>query len=256
MVKPKPCILAVDDEKAVLLLVRRSLESEGYQVTTANCGRTAIAMFEQQPSDLVLLDIVMPDIDGYAVCQHIRSFSSAPIIFLTGKASNGEIVKGLDVGADDYVAKPFSIEEILARVRAALRRSQAISPMPPCNIFRSGGLEVNLPKRRVTVAGNEIKLTPKEFHLLCELALNAGKVLTYSHFLTKFWGPEYRDERQYLHVFIGCLRTKLNTAHQDYGTIENVSGVGYRLSVSPLEMVTSYRTFTQNSHSAYRVTSS
>jgi two-component system KDP operon response regulator KdpE len=231
MPKPKPCILAVDDDVQVLSLVRDTLEMEGYRVITADSGEAAVAAFEQQPPDLVVLDIMMPGIDGYAVCRRIRSSSQVPIIMLTGMGSDEEKVRGLDVGADDYVAKPFSVEELLARVRAVLRRSQASFPTPSCDVFNSGSLEIDFARRRVTVAGKEIRLTPTEVHLLQELVLNVGKVLTHSYLLNKVWGPEYRDERQYLHVFVGCLRTKLKLEREGPGAIDSVAGVGYRFNV-------------------------
>jgi len=231
MPKPKPCILAVDDDVQVLHLVRRTLETEGYRVITADSGEAAVAAFEQQLPDLVVLDIMMPGIDGYAVCQRIRSFSHVPIIMLTAMGSNEEMARGLDAGADDYVAKPFSVEVLLARVRAVLRRSQAIVPMPSCGTFKSGSLEIDFARREVTLAGKEIRLTPTEFQLLQELVLNAGKVLTHSYLLNKVWGPEYQNERQYLHVFVGCLRTKLKPEHRDHGAIESIARVGYRFKV-------------------------
>jgi len=231
MPKPKPCILAVDDDVQVLHLVRRTLEMEGYRVITADSGEAALGAFEQQPPDLVVLDIMMPGIDGYAVCKRIRSLSHVPIIMLTAIGDDVEQARGLDAGADDYVTKPFSVEVLLARVRAVLRRSQATFYTPSCDAFRSDGLEIDFARRRVTVAGNEIRLTPTEFHLLQELVLNAGKVLTHSRLLKMVWGSEYQDERQYLHVFIGCLRTKLRLNHQGHMAIKSVAGVGYQFSV-------------------------
>ena len=231
MPKPKPCILAVDDDVQVLSLVRDTLEMEGYRVITADSGEAAVAAFEQQLPDLVVLDIMLPGIDGYAVCRRIRSSSQVPIIMLTGRGSDEEKVRGLDAGADDYVAKPFSVEELLARVRAVLRRSQASFPTPSCDVFNSGSLEIDFARRRVTVAGKEIRLTPTEFHLLQELVLNVGKVLTHSYLLNKVWGPEYQDERQYLHVFVGSLRTKIRLEREGHGAIESVASVGYRFNV-------------------------
>jgi len=231
MPKPKPCILAVDDDVQVLHLVRRTLEMEEYRVITAATGEAAVAEFEQQLPDLVVLDIMMPGIDGYAVCQRIRSFSHVPIIMLTAMGSDEEKVRGLDAGADDYVTKPFSVEVLLARVRAVLRRSQATFPTPSCDAFRSDSLEIDFARRRVTVAGNEIRLTPTEFHLLQELVLNAGKVLTHTYLLQKVWGPEYQDDRQYLHVFVGSLRTKIRLEREGHGAIESVASVGYRFNV-------------------------
>jgi len=231
MPKPKPCILAVDDDVQVLHLVRDTLEMEGYRVITADSGEAAVAAFEQQLPDLVVLDIMLPGIDGYAVCRRIRSSSQVPIIMLTGRGSDEEKVRGLDAGADDYVPKPFSIEELLARVRAVLRRSQATFPTPSCDAFNSGSLEIDFARRLVTVAGKEIRLTPTEFHLLQELVLNAGKVLTHTYLLQKVWGPEYQDDRQYLHVFVGSLRTKIRLEREGHGAIESVASVGYRFNV-------------------------
>jgi DNA-binding response OmpR family regulator len=227
---PNPCILAVDDDVQVLHLVRRSLLSEGYQVITANCGESAVAAFEQHLPDLVLLDVMMPGIDGYIVCQRIRSVSHVPIIMLTAMGSDDEKVRGLDAGADDYVTKPFSLEVLLARIRAVLRRSQDNFPPASCEDFKNDSLEINFASRRVTVAGNEIRLTPTEFHLLQEMVINAGKVLPHTHLLNKVWGQEYRDEREYLHVFVRSLRTKLKLDRQGRGSIDNISGVGYRFN--------------------------
>jgi len=228
MLKLKPCILAVDDNVDVLSLVRRVLEAGGYRVITANSGEDAVAAFEQQPSDMVVLDIMMPGMDGYAVCQQIRSLSNVPIIMLTGKGSNEEMIRGLDAGADDYVTKPFSVEVLLARVRTVLRRSQTTLPTPSCDTFNSGIIQIDFARRRVTVDGKEIKLTPTEFHLLQELVLNIGKVLTHTYLLKKVWGQEYQDERQYLHVFVGSLRTKLGLGRQGHGSIDSIAGIGYR----------------------------
>lgn len=176
MSKAKLCILVVDDDVQILSLVRDTLEAEGYQVITADRGEAAVAAFEQQLPDLVVLDIVLPGIDGYAVCRHIRSSSQVPIIMLTGRRVNDkEKVRGLNAGADDYVVKPFSLEELLARVRAVLRRSRDNFPTPSCDTFSSDSLEIDYARRRVIVAGKEIRLTPTEFHLLQELTLNAGR---------------------------------------------------------------------------------
>lgn len=231
MPKPEPCILVVDDDVQVLRLVRRILEKNGYQVITADSGESALVAFDQQPVDLVVLDITLPGIDGYTVCQHIRTFSRVPIIMLTAHVGNEEAVKGLNAGADDYVTKPFSAEVLLARVRAVLRRSQATFPTPSCSTFSSGNIDIHFSTRRVLVENQEIRITPTEFHLLQELVINAGKVLTHTYLLRQVWGQEYKDERQYLHVFIRCLRTKLGLKHQGHVTIESIAGVGYRFNV-------------------------
>lgn len=228
MLRAKPCILAVDDDAEVLRLVRRALELERYHVTTAESGEAAMAAIAQQVPDLVVLDIMMPGTDGYTVCRRVRGISQVPIILLTAKASSQEMVSGLDAGADDYVTKPFSVEVLLARVRAAFRRSSATPPSPSCDVFYGDNLKVDFDRRLTTVDGKEIRLTPTEFRLLQELVLKAGKVLTHAYLLSHVWGPEYRDERQYLHVFIRNLRGKLKLGRPGYGFIDNLAGVGYR----------------------------
>jgi DNA-binding response OmpR family regulator len=225
------CILVVDDDVQVLRLVRRILEKNGYQAITADSGESALVAFDQQPVDLVVLDITLPGIDGYPACQRIRTSSHVPIIMLTAHGGDKEVAKGLNAGADDYVAKPFSVEVLLARVRAALRRSQATFPTPSVNTFSSNNIEIHFATRRVLVDTKEIKITRTEFCILQELALNAGKVLSHTYLLRQIWGQEYQDERQYLHVFIRSLRTKLGLKHQGQGTIESIAGVGYRFNV-------------------------
>ena len=227
----KPCILVIDDNEQTLTLVRRVLEKEKYRVITAASGEAAMAVLENEPVDLALLDVMMPGIDGYTVCRLIRARSLLPIIMLTSLDKDEYKVKGLDAGADDFVTKPFSSDVLLARVRAVLRRSQITLPTPSCTVFKSGNLEIDFASRRVSVDDKEVRLTPTEFHLLQELGLNRGKVLTHTHLLQKVWGPLYKDENEYLHVFIGCLRTKLGLDRQGPGAIESISGVGYRFNV-------------------------
>ncbi len=231
MPKPKPCILVVDDDAQVLRLVRRILERNEYRVIIADSGESALVEFDQQPLDLVVLDITLPGIDGYTVCQRIRTFSNVPIIMLTAQRGDEEVVKGLNAGADDYVAKPFSAEVLLARVKSVLRRSQPTFPKPSVNIFSSENIEIHFATREVLVDNQEIKITPTEFFLLQELVINAGKTLTHTGLLRQIWGPEYKDERQYLHVFIRSLRNKLGLKHTGHGAIENIAGVGYRFNV-------------------------
>ncbi len=228
----KTSLLVVDDDVRMLRMMQRTLEIEGYHVLTAGNGEAALDMFlsEETPA-LILLDIMMPDMDGYSVCRRIREFSQTPIIMITAKGNEDEKVEGLDAGADDYVTKPFSTSELVARVRAVLRRTEAVETAPTQSSFASGDLQINLAQRQVTVAGKEVKLTPTEYNLLQELIFNAGKVLNHTHLLNKVWGPEYRDERQYLHVFIRRLRAKLEPDLTNPKHIITVPGVGYQFKV-------------------------
>jgi len=224
-------ILVVDDDVEILRLVKRVLQIEGFDVVTVETGEAAIKQMEGQGFDLLVLDLMLPGIDGITTCRHIRNFSTLPIIILTAKTNMEEKVKALETCADDYVTKPFSTQELLARVRAALRRSQMIFPAPSRSSVASGDLEINFLDRRVTVAGQEVKLTPTEFNLLQELALNSGKVLTHTYLLNRIWGSEYRDELRYLHVFANRLRNKLMLQDERQRMIENISGVGYRFNI-------------------------
>jgi DNA-binding response OmpR family regulator len=224
-------ILVVDDDVEILRLIRRVLEIEGFHVITAETGEAAIQEMEREQFDLLVLDLMLPGIDGITTCRHIRNFSTLPIIILTAKTNVEEKVKALEACADDYVTKPFSTQELVARVRAALRRSQMTFPAPSSSQVVSGKLEINCLDRRVTVAGEEIKLTPTEFNLLQELALHNGKVLTHTYLLNRIWGSEYRDELRYLHVFVNRLRNKLMLHEENQRMIENISGVGYRFNI-------------------------
>ncbi len=224
----KTCILVVDDEVSIIRFVSARLRKEGYEIITASNGEEALLRAEEENPTLVLLDIMMPKMDGFEVCRRLREWSEVPIIMLSAKGEESDKVKCLDLGADDYVTKPFGGEELLARVRAVLRRAEvagAVSDRPP---FTSGDLKISFAQRQVTVAGREVKLTPTEFGLLQELTLNAGKVLTHTHLLQKVWGPEYRDEKEYLHEFVRRLRNKLEPDKENPSYIVSVSGIGYQ----------------------------
>jgi len=181
----------------------------------------------------VILDIMMPKVDGFEVCQRLREWSQIPIIMLSARGDEEDKVKCLDLGADDYITKPFGVEELLARVKAVFRRTQAVGATLTRPAFTSGDLTINFVERRVTIADREVKLTPTEYNLLQELVLNAGKVLTHTHLLSKVWGPEYRDEREYLHVFIRRLRNKLEPDPTNPSYIITVPGVGYQFKAIP-----------------------
>jgi len=228
MTNKKASMLVVDDDAHILRLLRRTLELEGYQVFTASDGETALDVVDREVPNLIILDIMMPRTDGYAVCQRIREFSQVPIIMVTAKGGDEERVRGLECGADDYVTKPFSARELMARVKAVLRRSQVGDAIASQSTFSSGDLEIDFVKRRVTVARSAVSLTPTEYHLLQELVLNRGKVLTHTYLLQKVWGGEYLNEIVYLHVFIGRLRRKLHLDSAEQRYIITLPGVGYQ----------------------------
>jgi two-component system KDP operon response regulator KdpE len=224
----KTHILVVDDELSIVKFLRANLESRGYEVLAAMNGAEALKTFEMELPDLVILDIMMPKMDGFEVCRRLREWSQVPIVMLSARGDESDKVKCLDLGADDYITKPFGASELIARIGAVLRRTKEGAAIPTQPFFTSGDLKINFAQRKVTIADKEVKLTPTEYNLLQEFVLNAGKVLTYTHLLNKVWGPEYRDEREYLHVFIGRLRTKLENNPANPEHIVTVSSVGYQ----------------------------
>lgn len=224
----KTRILVADDELSIIKLLRANLEARDYQVAAVLDGAEALHAIEMEPPDLIILDINMPKMDGFEVCRRLREWSQIPIIMLSARADESDKVKCLDLGADDYITKPFGATELIARVKAVLRRTDTGGAIPTQPSFTAGNLEINFAKRQVTINGKEIKLTPTEYNLLQELVLNAGKVLTHVHLLNKVWGPEYRDEKEYLHVFVRRLRYKLESNLKEPSHIVTVSGVGYQ----------------------------
>ncbi len=220
-------ILVVDDEPHLIKLVRSNLEAQHYKVISALDGPSGLALTEKESPDLVILDIMLPGMDGYDVLQKIREFSSVPVIMLTAKDQDVDVVKGLHYGADDYVRKPFSVHELLARVEAVLRRAAAspeVTARPP---FVCGDFVMDFQQRRVTVRGKDIKLGPTEYRLLAQLVQNAGRVMLHTDLLHKVWGPEYGGETEYLRVYVSYLRNKIeqDPAHPEYILTEH--GVGY-----------------------------
>jgi len=229
----KTRILVVDDESSIIKFLRANLESKGFEVLAAMDGTEALQTFEMELPDLVLLDIMMPRMDGFEVCQRLREWSQVPIIMLSARGDVSDKIECLDLGADDYITKPFGAGELIARVRAVLRRTKESAAIPTQSFFSSGDLKISFAQRKVTIAGKEVKLTPTEYNLLQEFVLNAGKILPHTHLLNKVWGPEYRDEREYLHVFIPRLRAKLETDPTNPKYITTVSGVGYQFTDTP-----------------------
>jgi DNA-binding response OmpR family regulator len=229
-------IVTADDDPQLLRLVARNLQLEGYEVLTASDGQQALSLVEEHLPDLVLLDVMMPKLDGFSVCQRIREFSSLPIMILTARGQDQDKVRGLDLGADDYLTKPFSVEELLARVRAVLRRSQFsgreyVQGLQPSASY--GELSIDYTQHLVHMAGKEITLTPIEYRILSYLAQNAGRVVTQDLLLEHVWGAEYLGESHMLQVNINRLRHKLEAdpAHPRY--ILTKVGIGYYLAASP-----------------------
>jgi two-component system KDP operon response regulator KdpE len=224
-----PTVLIIDDDPMAIQLVAETLRQEDYAVLSAPDGPQGLrAMYEHHP-DLIILDVNMPTMDGWTVCQRVREVSNVPIVMLTARDSPDEMIKGLDLGADDYVTKPFDIKVLLARVRATLRRSVADSPVFKKDIIYSDDyLSINLDERRVMVGGKTVRLTPTEFNLLAYLVDNAARVVTYRELLEQIWGFEYIDDIDYLRVYIWHLRRKLEHDPKDPTYIINELGVGYR----------------------------
>ena len=227
-----PRILIVDDDLAILKFLRANLEVEGYVTSMAMDGAEALRMIEMKLPDLVILDIMMPKTDGFEVCRQLREWSQLPVIMLSARGGEEDKIKCLNLGADDYITKPFGVDELIARVRAVLRRTEAARATPVQPHFAGNGLEINFVERKITVAGREVKLTPTEYNLLQELVLNANKVLTHNMLLGKVWGPEYAEEKEYLRVFIGRLRKGLEPDLENPKYIITIPGVGYKFRVT------------------------
>jgi two-component system KDP operon response regulator KdpE len=224
-----PLVLVADDEPRITKLVSIALSEEGFRVVTANGGEDAIAKAEEMRPDIVLLDLVMPDLDGIEVMRELRDRRPVPVILLTARGATADRAKGLDLGADDYVAKPFHPDELAARVRAVLRRSTGA--VPGGGIVRFDDTEIDLERRMVTRNGSLVELSRTEWLLLSHLAANAGKVVLHSELLTKVWGPEYRDDLQYLRVWVSRVRRKLGARPGEPGRIRTFQGIGYLLDI-------------------------
>jgi len=228
----KVSTLIVDDDIRMLRMMQRILELEGYRVRTASDGKAALDAFDEEDPDLVLLDIMMPDIDGYAICQNIREFSQVPIIMVTAKDNNEEKVEGLDTGADDYITKPFAANELMARVRAVLRRTKLWDERPE-PVFHSGDLVIDFARHRVTLGNQELNLTATEYRILSYLARNADRIVTPDQILQKVWDKEYIGETHVLQVNIARLRQKLRDNPRNPKYILTRSGIGYIMRQDP-----------------------
>ena len=219
-------ILVVDDEPRYLRLLEANLQTEGFDVVSANDGEEAIEKFTANPTDLIMLDIMMPKLDGFSTCQRIRQFSSVPIIMLTAKGEEQDRVKGLDMGADDYLVKPFSIGELLARVRAVLRRVQPLNNTPP-RVFTHGDLRIDQARAEVWRGEQQIFLSATEYRLLLQFSHNLGTVVSAEELLTSVWGAEYITDKEILWVTIARLRQKVEDDSHAPQHIVTRSGLGY-----------------------------
>jgi len=225
-------ILVVDDEPRYIRLLEANLLTKDYQVFTATDGEEALESFSANPVDLILLDVMLPRMDGFAVCQRIRQFSNVPIIMLTAKGEEHDRVRGLDAGADDYLVKPFSVMELLARVRAVLRRAQ-VSETGQDRFFTHGNLRIDLARAEVWRGDLPISLSATEYRLLLQFAHNIGKVMSSEELLSGVWGPEYRDDKEILWVTIARLRQKVEIDPHMPEHIATRSGLGYIMT--PIE---------------------
>jgi len=226
---PKTHILVVDDDRHVVRLLRVNLERAGYDVDVALNGSDAVDMVSGRQFDLVVLDVMMPGMDGYDACRRIREFSQVPIVFLTAKSEHADKIRGFDLGGDDFLTKPFNPEELLVRVKAVLRRTHVAADAKPQPVIQCGTLRLDFAHHKVHVGSKEVRLSPTEYKLLQYLATNMDRVLPHEDLLHHVWGPEYRDETEYLWVYVRYLRQKLeeDPSHPRY--IISEPGVGYVL---------------------------
>jgi DNA-binding response OmpR family regulator len=221
-------ILVVDDEERMVRFIRLNLEHDGFQVSEAFNGKEAIQKIRDVTPDLILLDVMMPDLDGFEVLETVREVSNVPVIMLTAKGEEDDRVRGLELGADDYVTKPFSPRELVSRVKAVLRRTESSSGSMHGLIEVDDRLKIDFDRREIWLEGKLVKLRPTEYRMLYHLVQNAGWVVTHDQLLTKVWGYEYRDEPHYVRLYINYLRQKLEADPSNPKYILTERGVGYR----------------------------
>ena len=226
----KETVIVADDDPRLLRLVQFNLQQAGYRVLTAPDGNRALRLAETESPDLILLDVRMPLMDGLEVCRRVRSFSTLPIIMVTAKDSEEDKVAGLDVGADDYLTKPFGAPELMARVRAVLRRAKLYSGETAEPVFESGDLRVDFAQQLASIDGTPVNLTPTEYRITAYLARHAGRVVTQADLLTKVWGPEYENEAHLLRVNIARLRQKIEKDPSSPRHVITRPGIGYYLA--------------------------
>jgi len=221
-------ILAVDDEQRMVRFIQLNLEQDGFEVVTAYNGKEALEQVRTQLPDLILLDIMMPDINGFEVLKKIREVNNVPVIMLTAKGEEDDRIQGLELGADDYITKPFSPRELVSRIRAVLRRTKSFKDDEVDQIIVDDRLTIDFSRREVWVEGDKVDLRPTEYRLLYHLVQNAGWVNTHEQLLSKVWGFEYQDEPHYVRLYVNYLRKKLEEDPSNPKYILTERGVGYR----------------------------
>jgi len=231
----KQRVLIVDDEPRYVRLIAVNLEGSGYETVAARDGKSAVDLAAAARPDLILLDVGLPVMDGFEACRRIREFSEAPIIMLTAKAGEADKVKGLDAGADDYLTKPFGPAELLARIRAVLRRAKLPEGQRSSPTFRAGDLHIDFAQHRVSIGNSEVGLSPTEYKLLTELAKNAGRVVPTEALLHRIWGPEYGDETQHVRLYVSRVRQKIEDDPEHPRWVITRPGIGYMLQLPEAE---------------------
>jgi DNA-binding response OmpR family regulator len=226
-------VLVADDEPRIIKFLNLKLKASGYDVLTANNGLDAVAQVRSQEPDLLVLDLVMPGLDGFEALKQIRTFSPVPVIILSAKEANVDKIKGLALGADDYLAKPFNPDELVARIEAVRRRLAPAEDRKVVDVITLGHVTIHLKNRIVFVSGKEIQLTRIEWLLLSELARNAGKLMLYGELLSRVWGPEYRDDVQILRTWVSRLRHKIEKGSKTPALIHTVPKTGYMIDQPP-----------------------
>ncbi|MBI4186627.1 MAG: response regulator transcription factor [Chloroflexi bacterium] len=229
------CILLVDDEERILNFLRAKLKALGYKIIVAKDGIDALEQVQAQEPDMIVLDLIMPKMDGFEVLRELRQFSSIPVIVLSARGADTDKIKGLSLGADDYLAKPFNPDELAARIEAVKRRLKSAQQQKITGPLSFGDVTVNFANRSVTVGNEEIHLTRLEWLLLSELARNAGRLMLYEELLTRVWGPEYRSDVQLLRTWISRLRYKVEARAKSPSLIRNIPKTGYILEQPALQ---------------------
>ena len=230
MSQPHPVIVVIEDDPQIRRFLRTGLEAHGFEIHEAETGKLGLILAATRKPDLIILDLGLPDIDGIEVIRKLREWTSRPVIILSARNIESDKVTALDGGADDYLTKPFGLDELLARIRVALRHAAQPVQDGAGNIFKTGNLKVDLGQRRVYRDGEEVHLTPIEYRLLTTLVKHAGKVLTHRQLLVEVWGPSYIENNHYLRIYMGCLRHKLEAEPARPKVFLTEAGTGYRLA--------------------------